>query len=151
MTTVASPVRWKKVIKGWMPLGDLYFMFLALLWHFWIRNWTINGFIPCIRSSSGSRNFGEGGPRNMIYKPLHLAAIFFGLFLLGRGGAWPPCPPPGSATDQITQIVVQSFCWGLRTSWHVYHVYYISHVSLSEPIGDYGAVSIMVINAGIVI
>ena len=28
-------------------------------------------------NSRGSRNFGEGGPRNMKYKPPHLAAIFF--------------------------------------------------------------------------
>ena len=47
--------------------------------------------VPC---SSGSRNFGEGGPRNMKYKPPCLAAIFFGLFLQAKGGAWPPWAPP---------------------------------------------------------
>ena len=47
--------------------------------------------------SSGSRNFGEGGPRNMKYKPPHMVAIFiFGLFFYrpGGGGSWPPWPPP---------------------------------------------------------
>ena len=39
----------------------------------------------------------ERGPRNMKYKSPHSAAIFLGLFLLGRGGLAPP--PPGSATD----------------------------------------------------
>ena len=44
-----------------------------------------------ISTSSGSRNFREGGPRNMKYKPPCSAAIFFGLFVqAGGGGAWPP-------------------------------------------------------------
>ena len=57
-------------------------------------------------SSSGSRNFGGGGPRNMKYKPPRMVAIFFGLFFTGQGGAWPPCPPPGSTTDQIQPLVL---------------------------------------------
>ena len=32
---------------------------------------------------------GRGGARNMKYKPPHLAAIFFGLFLIGRGSHGP--------------------------------------------------------------
>ena len=47
--------------------------------------------------SSGSRNFGEGGPRNMKYK-LHCAwrPSFFGLFFTGQGGGGhgPLGPPP---------------------------------------------------------
>ena len=39
-----------------------------------------------VSSSSRSRKFGEGGPRNMKYKPLRMAAILFGLFLQARGG-----------------------------------------------------------------
>ena len=47
---------------------------------------------------SGSRNFGEGGPRNMKYKPLHSAAIFFWPIFTGQGGGMAPlAPPPGSA------------------------------------------------------
>ena len=43
--------------------------------------------------SNGSRNFGEWGPRNIIYKSLHLVAIFFMTIFYrpGGGGAWPPC------------------------------------------------------------
>ena len=52
------------------------------------------------RISSGSRNFGEGGPRNMKYKPLprgdHLFLAYF--YRLGGGGHGPLAPPPGSAT-----------------------------------------------------
>ena len=50
--------------------------------------------------SSGSRNFGEGGPRNMKYRPLCVVAIFFWPIFTGQGGGpWPPWPPPpGSAT-----------------------------------------------------
>ena len=45
-------------------------------------------------TSSGSRNFGEGGPRNMKYKPLCAATIFVWPTFIGRGGgAWPPWPP----------------------------------------------------------
>ena len=45
----------------------------------------------------------RGGPSNMKYKPLSMAAIFFfAYFLQAGGGAWPPCPPlPGSATVNI--------------------------------------------------
>ena len=43
-------------------------------------------------NSSGSRNFGEEGARNMKYKPQRVVVIFFGLFLLSRGGGMPPLP-----------------------------------------------------------
>ena len=48
----------------------------------------------CSRSS-GSRNFGEGGPRNMKYKLPRTAVIFFGLFFQagGGGGHGPPLDP----------------------------------------------------------
>ena len=49
--------------------------------------------------NSGSRNFVEGGPRNMKYKPPYSAAIFFLPILLGRGGGGMALlAPPGSAT-----------------------------------------------------
>ena len=49
--------------------------------------------------SSGSRNFGEGGPRNMNYKPPCSAAIFLLAYFYKAGGHGPLAPPPGSATD----------------------------------------------------
>ena len=48
----------------------------------------INFFKEIKVSSSGSKNFGEGGPRNMKYKPLFLA-----YFLQARGGHGPLGPP----------------------------------------------------------
>ena len=45
------------------------------------------------KNSSGSRNFGEGGPRNMKCKPPHLAAIFFLPIFTRQGGHdGPPAP-----------------------------------------------------------
>ena len=35
-----------------------------------------------------------GGARNMKHKPLHSAAIFFGLFFTRQGGMPPLTPPP---------------------------------------------------------
>ena len=61
---------------------------------------------------------GGGGARNMKYKPLCSAAIFFGPILQTRGrGHGPPCPPPfpGSAAELTV--------WG-SLSW-------IDHRSLS--------------------
>ena len=48
--------------------------------------------------SSGSRNFGEGGPRNMTYKPPRSAAIFIWPIFTSQGGHG-PLAPPGSATE----------------------------------------------------
>ena len=49
--------------------------------------------------SSGSRNFGGGGPRNMKYKPPpHGGHLFLAYFLQAGGGHGPLGPPPGSAT-----------------------------------------------------
>ena len=44
--------------------------------------------------SSGSRNFGEGGPRNMKYKPPHSVAIFLWPIFTGQGGGMAPLAPP---------------------------------------------------------
>ena len=54
------------------------------------------------QSSSGSRNFGEGGPRDMKYKPPCSSAIFIGLFL--QAGGHGPLPP---SLDPLLQSV---FC-----------------------------------------
>ena len=45
-------------------------------------------------TSSGSRNFGEGGPTNMKYKPPRMVAIFFWPIFTGRGGGHGPLAPP---------------------------------------------------------
>ena len=60
-------------------------------------------------TSSGSRNFGEGGPRNMKYKPPHSAAIFFCPIFTGRGGGGmaPLAPPldPLLSTQYINELL----------------------------------------------
>ena len=63
------------------------------------RYWFITAEMNGIQlyTSSGSRNFGEGGPRNLKYKPPHDGEpSFFGLFFTGRGGGGmaPLAPPP---------------------------------------------------------
>ena len=45
-------------------------------------------------TSSGSRNFGEGGQETWNISRRARQPSFFGLFLQGGGGPWPPWPPP---------------------------------------------------------
>ena len=56
--------------------------------------------------SSGSRNFKEGGPRNMKYKSPCTAAIFFVWPIFYRpGGAWPPCPSLDPLLDMKSDVL----------------------------------------------
>ena len=56
-------------------------------------------------NSSGSRNFGEGGPRNMKYKPPRSAAIFFWPIFTRQGGGQ---GGHGSATGQVSRCCIIS-------------------------------------------
>ena len=57
--------------------------------------------------SSGSRNFGEGGPRNMKYKPPCMAAIFFWPIFTGQGGGHGPlAQPPTPGLDRVLKVNV---------------------------------------------
>ena len=43
--------------------------------------------------TSGSRDFGEGGPRSIKYKSPHSAAMFSAYFTVQGGGMAPLAPP----------------------------------------------------------
>ena len=61
--------------------------------------------------SSGSRNFGEEGPRNMKHNLLHSAAFFLWLFFTGEGGHG-PLPPPLDPLLPFRKVIVVTFQWG---------------------------------------
>ena len=79
--------------------------FLLLVWNIKLKQ-----VLPVSRRvmNTGAKNVrsvadpetSERGPRNMKYKPLHSAAIFFAYFSK-LGGGMVPLGPPGSATADI--------------------------------------------------
>ena len=57
-----------------------------------------------VTSCGSSGRVRGGGEKHEIYAAAFGGHLFYDLFLQGRGGPWPPRPPPGSATGYALHV-----------------------------------------------